>query len=298
MSRVAQIKTPIKSKPQKPGPKHPRLYHSQEKNIDFAKFFNSCPWDKWWHEFLTARDEKGLRMKYLYAWGFAKEKATSSAELEVIFRAIGPRPPQLDRTMLVGRPVGRVVPHLGDWQQLRAKAYFSDRESASAIRKACAERLDGLEAGRSAATVICDFIERWMKYDDKIDEVFDGTPVVEGLSLDAQEKRSELFFRQKERTMNAVLKLIDKYLACYGISTTCANDIGALAAAVTTSAAKQLVAGTSEILDPNSLAFGYLTRAIFDKTKTFNMTAPTVVADDMERHFEADRESAEHEVKK
>lgn len=43
-------------------------------------------------------------------------------------------------------------------------------------------KLDSLEAGRGAATIVLNMLAKWVKYDDKIDEVFDSTPVVECLS--------------------------------------------------------------------------------------------------------------------
>jgi hypothetical protein len=194
----------------------------------------------------------------------------------VIFRAIGPKQADFERSTPVPL-IAQKVPYLGNWQEIRNMAYFSGRGCADTLRQACQERLDGLAAGRAAATVIIDLIDRWLKYDDSIDEVYDGRPVVEGLSPAQQEKRANLFFRWKKETKNAVLELVDKYLACHGISTNCVNDLGALVMATTTTSAKLLTAGG----DPDSPALAMLSRAIFDKSKIFNMAPPAAVSDEV-----------------
>lgn len=244
------------------------------------KFFNSCPWDKWWTEFLTSRDKKG-GMTYRTAWAFARVKAKGSTiERDIIYGAIGPRCRGLEDVKHDGKKRSRGIPHLGNWEQLRAKAYFYDNESVDAMRKTIAERLDGLEAGRGAATVVLDLIAKWVKYDDKIDDVFSGSPVQEGLSATAQAKRATTFLALKRNTMRGVLELIDKYLACHGISHDGMNDLGQLVMAVSNSAAKSALAGAATgavIANQKSAALDQLTRAIYDKSKIFNMALPAAV---------------------
>ncbi len=202
-------------------------------------FFRDCPWDEWWKEFITSRRKDG-RMTYVSSYQFAKAKAKSVLHLSLIYRAIGPKPHTLGGLHQRTRgPVPQKIPYLGDWQQLRAKAYFYDNESVDKMRHLAAERLDALEAGRGMATIVLDLIAKWVKYDDKIDEAFDSTPVVEGLSARQQGRRAALFFKLKRQTMKGILELIDKYLACHGISTNSLNDLGQLVMAVRNSVAKE-----------------------------------------------------------
>jgi hypothetical protein len=223
-------------------------------------FFRDCPWDEWWMEFITSRRKDG-RLTYVSAYQFAKAKAKTVLHLSLIYRAIGPKPLTLgglhERTR---GPEPQNVPYLGDWQQLRAKAYFYDNESVDKMRHLAAERLDALEAGRGAATIVLDMIEKWMKYDDKLDEVFDGTPVVEGLSDDEQDKRASRFYRLKERSVKGLLVLLDKYLACHGIAHDGLNDLGALVMAVNNSAAKGCLCKCAAV-DPYGKTYGQVFRA-------------------------------------
>ena len=262
------------------------------KGTEWRSFFNHCPWDEWWYEFLTARNKNG-RMQYLTAYGFAKEKAQSKAELQVIYRAIGPRPVTFEQTLHLKIKAHSVaVPHLGDWQMLRATAYFSDRPSAQALRKACVDRLNGLEAGRSAATVICDMIDKWLKYDDKIDEVYDGTPVVEGLSATQQEKRAKAFFKYKRETKDAVLQLVARYLECYGIAPgTGLNDLGQLVMAVSQQGAHNALAGAATgaaMMQPNPGVL-MLAQAIEEKTRLFKMRPPALLTEEDDEHVAVHR---------
>src|ERR1035437_3047999 len=247
------------------------------------KFFQSRPWDQYWQEFLTARERNG-RITYLTAYSCAKKKAQTDFEMDIIYRAIGPRITALKDHNGDKMP-GREVPYLGDWQQLRARAYFYDNESVDKMRTVVTQKLDGLEAGRGAAIIILDLIAKWAKYDDKIDELFNYTPVEEGLSLAKQDTRQELFFRMKNNTMNAQLKLVDKYLKCHGISADGLNDLGQLVMSVSNAATKNALVGAATGAaiagDPNSPALAMLSRAIFDKARIFSMPPPTAIAEEL-----------------
>jgi hypothetical protein len=232
---------------------------------------------------MTAREKSG-RLTYPTAFNFARRKAKNDFELNVIYYAIGPRRTQLSAK--ARKEAKLQVPHLGDWQLLRAKAYFFDKESLETMRKTVHEKLDGLEAGRGAATLVLELLAKWMKYDDKLDEVFDSTPVLEGLSPTKQEKRADLFFKLKRKTLEGSLELVDKYLACHGITTNGLNDLGSLVMAVSNSAAKNVLAGAAAgaVLQsvPASPALIALTQAIQDKARIFSMPMPGELTDGKE----------------
>ena len=251
------------------------------------EYFKNCPWDLWWQEFLTSRQKSG-RMTYLTAFQFARAKAKSSEELNVIYKAIGPKPVLLDKAGEKKIPAGKVIPYLGDWQQIRLRSYFYDNESVDRMKKIVEEKLDGLEAGRGAATIVLDLIAKWAKYDEKIDEVYDSAPVVEGLNKTQQEKRARLFFYLKKETMGGLLKLIDKYLACHGISTDGMNDLGQLVMAVSNSAAKNALTGaaTGAVLGQRSQALEMLAGTILQKAEIFHMPLPAAVTDDGQEDHE------------
>jgi hypothetical protein len=246
-------------------------------------FFNKCPWDQWWHEFITARQKNG-RMAYLTAYRFAKAKAKTEVELELIYRSIGPKPitlSDLGNHSLDAEP-GHKVPYLGDWQQIRAKAYFYDHESLDKLKQVTAERLNGLEAGQGAATIIMELIAEWMKADRLIDEVF-GPPLLEGLTDAQNEKRSDRYFKMKDRTRSGICGLIERYLLCHGIATDGMNDLGRLAMALSNSAARNVLAGVAAGAaigpgEPFSPAAMALCQAIVDKSRIFNMPLPASLA--------------------
>src|ERR1017187_6172007 len=138
------------------------LFRSMKDNkaIDF---FKSCPWDKWWTEFLTARNKNG-QMTHLTAFGFAKVKGKNAFERDIIYRAIGAKATALVSGERKESVRGHEVPYLGDWQLLRAKAYFSDNETVESMKQAVAAKLDSLEAGKGAATIILTHLAKWLKY--------------------------------------------------------------------------------------------------------------------------------------
>ncbi len=251
---------------------------------------------------MTSRRKNG-RMTYLTGYAFAREKAKTKQQLEIIYRAIGPKRLTVDPALDKWKYHQDKVPFLGDWQRMRAKTYFYDNESVDSLKKITAERLDGLEAGRGAALIILDLIAKWMQYDDKLDDVFDGTPVLEGLSVAQQEKRSNRFYDLKEKNLKGVLKLIDKYLACHGIASESGmNDLGQLVIAVSNSAARNVLAGTAmggalatgedDDSGGNSPALNMISSAIAHKAKIFKMELPSAA---VEGHVVQEEEKEEKE---
>jgi hypothetical protein len=242
-------------------------------------WFAKQPWDKLWHEFLTARQKNG-KLAYLTAWAFVKEKTSNENHRRWMWRCIGPKPIALPfkekkKTVFLNR---HDLPYLGDWQQLRAKAFFYDNESVDKMRQVVAERLDGLEAGRGAAHIILDLIAKWMKYDDRIDEVFDASPVVAGLKPASNLKLSNMFFEMKNKTRHAVQELVVQYLQCHGISTDGLNDLGQLVTAVSQSGAKAALVGAAVGAQlPPSAALQSITQAMLDKAAIFKMPLPSAL---------------------
>lgn len=233
---------------------------------------------------MTARNKDG-RMKFLTAYQFAKSKARTDTELDIIYRAIGPKPVTLKDISQANRVPGHSVPYLGDWQQLRAAAYFYDTESLNKMKETITQQLDGLEAGRGAATLVLDLLAKAIKSDNMIDEVFGGTPVLDGLSLSKQEKRAGLFFKLKRQSTGITLDLLDKYLACHGISPNGLNSLGNLVTAVGSAAARGALQGAAAggaLSQPDSPALAILTKALYERSKTFNMQLPVALLDEGE----------------
>jgi hypothetical protein len=212
-------------------PRERVLKRTQSKSY---KFYKACRWDKWWEEFLTARKPDG-GMVYRTSWSFARVKAKTEEQRKIIYQAIGPKSIQLS-----GSQKKRVhVPYLGDWQQLRAKAYFYDKESIETMRVIVAERLDALEAGRGAATIVLELIAKWMKYDEAIDAAFNYSPVDEkGTDLKAKAVRAGIFLKIKTQTAQVLMQLVGKYLQCHGIGSDEISEFGQLVLAISRQAAR------------------------------------------------------------
>src|ERR1035437_10011421 len=251
------------------------------------KFFNRCPWKDWWEEFLTDRRDDG-RMHYLTSHEFAQEKAKSLRELRLIYKAIGPKPVNLKA--FVGQPHNKgskiavlEVPYLGDWQQIRAQAYFYDDKSLESMKQVVAERLDSLEAGRGSATLVLDMLAKYMRYDASIDDAFGNEPVVAGINPLKQKARAEFFFSLKEKTLKGSMELIHAYLACHGINSDGVNDLARLIIAVGKNSANAALAGVvtgAGITSADDSRAGHLlTQAIIQKDRIFKLGLPTAVLD-------------------
>jgi len=242
------------------------------------KFFKSISWDKWWMEFSTAREPNG-RLKYLSAWTFAKSKGKDNYHQDLIYQCIGPKPVTIQVGKNIIKPKKNRMPYLGDWQIERAKAYFYDNKSVESMKKVVTERLDGLEAGRGAATVILDLIAKWTKYDDRLDEVFNYSPVFEGLKDGQNERMADRFFKLKNKTRYAIQNLVEQYLKCHGIESDGVNDLGQLVLAASQSAARAALAGTATgaAIQQQSPALNMLAQAIMDKSQTFKLPLPSAI---------------------
>lgn len=256
-------------------------------------YFKTLDWQELWQEFITSREKSG-RLTYLTAYSFARKKAHNDWQLRILYRAIGPKPTDFRQMMRQEKYRGNQVPWLGDWQQLRAKAYFYDNASVDGMRKSIAESLNGLEAGKGAATLVLELIDKWVSYDSRIDEVFESTPVVPGLGVEAQQRRAKFFYGLKERNLRALLGLIDKYLACHGIATDGLNNLGQLVMAVSQSAAKNTLAAAATgaaLAGQPSPALEMLNRAIIERSRIFNMPLPVAVTGDSEKREEDEEAS-------
>ena len=134
------------------------LFRSMKDN-KAVNFFKSCPWHEWWAEFLTARNKNG-QMTHLTAYSFARVKGKTAYERDIIFRAIGTKVTSLAADESRDKVPGRAVPYLGDWQLLRARAYFSDNETVEKLKLEAAQKLEGLEAGRGAAAIVLNMLAK------------------------------------------------------------------------------------------------------------------------------------------
>lgn len=254
--------------------KKPRGEVRPAKSNRALAYFKSCPWDKWWNEFCTAR-EKGGSWTYTTALSFAKDKSNRTDFCtQIIYHCIGPKP--LDDSQFKTHFKKRFdkIPYLGDWFQLRSRAFFYDNESVDKMRVVVAAKLDGMEAGRGAATVVLDLIAKWMKYDERVDEAFDYSPVQNGVSKTANETRSKIFFRMHRETLDAIMELTSKYLECHGITAGGLNDLGSLIMAVSTGSANAALRGQQQGIKELSPALQMLMQAMVDKSKTFNIPLP------------------------
>ena len=255
------------------------------KDTKVRDFFKSCPWHEWWAEFLTARNKNG-QMTHLSAYSFARLKGKNGFERDIIYRAIGAKVTDLVSGERKETTSGREVPYLGDWQLLRARAYFSDNETIEKLKLEASQKLDSLQAGKGAAAIVLNMLAKWQKYDDQIDELFQNQAVQPGVSLAKNARRTQIFFAMKKQTMGGITGLIDKLLQCYGITPNGLNDLGALYTAASNSAARDVLMGTAAgamlVGGENSPAARMLCGAIADKMRIFNMPPPTAVAEEFE----------------
>ncbi len=175
---------------------------------------------------------------------------------------------------------------------MRAKAYFFDNESVDKMRLVVAEKLDGLEAGRGSATVILDLIAKWMKYDDRLDQAFDYSPVTLGAPMRMNQRKANFFFSLKNKTRLALQELVAQYLQCHGINTEGLNDLGQLVMAVSKSAANATLAGaaTGAAIQQQSPALSMLMKAVVEKSETFKIPLPASLTNGDAEHHRQDIE--------
>lgn len=246
--RKSERRTPT-TKHQKP---KPLTFHATTKKgrvkkaVDFLRGIN---WDDWWQEFITDRRPDGSFV-FRTAYQFARAKSQTDYELRLIYGTIGPKPVTVEGTegevgKLLKGGARLKIPHLGDWQALRAKTY-SAHAGVDAMRRAIADRLDPLEASRAAAMFVLDLLANWMNYDDQIDVAFEGMAMLEGDQPLKQQNRADCFFKLKRRTHEMMMKLLTAYLACHGINfSNGVNDLAWLILAAGNTGTKANIAGSA-----------------------------------------------------
>ena len=103
-------------------------------------------------------------------------------------------------------------------RQLKALASAPDFPSDEFVSKYLTFDTRTLEAKMTAATTVVDMIAEWRTYDREISEFFGYGSLLVDLPYRQLERRCRFFFSLKNQTLVAIFKLIDRYLACFGIS--------------------------------------------------------------------------------
>lgn len=251
------------------------------------EFFSRIPWDEWWQEFATALDVKG-QLRFRTSWQFAKEKGRTPSERELVYCSIGPKKAEqvwLDSggSKRLKKAKKRNIPWLGNWQNRRDKLLYYDRESVRKMHTVIKERLDALEAGRGAATVVLDMLAKLTKWSDDVDRYFGHTLLVPSEGKDKQKltqavkERTNYYLRLQAMLFNHTHAALQQYLRCHGIAD---SDLSVLAqmAAVGAKAALAGAAAGQRLAETNPTVH-MLATSIAQKAQLLGIEPPTKVID-------------------
>ena len=264
----------------KGGVKLPKRKTGWHRNAEVRLWYEKQPWDELWHEFIGGRKEDG-ELRWQTAWQFCSAKwkiPKYRNQRDWMFRCIGPKPIDLGEFKLkikTGGMQSYELPYLGDWQAMRASAYFNDNTAVTKLRTVMKERLDGLEASRASAHFVLDLIAKWAKYDDEIDRMYSASMPDKNASIGVKDRFYDRFFKQKNRTRSALQGLTTQFMLCHGIGPDHLSDFGNLVLAISKGSAQSFLAGQAVGAAPQlPPALMRIAEAIQEKSKTFNMPLP------------------------
>lgn len=239
---------------------------------DIERFYRRVPWDKWWDEFIAARESSGALI-YATVWAFARAKGKNAFEQQVIYWCVGPQPRQKD-----GSKGKYPVKWLGDWQTLRNEMFYYSESKAEALKKMLEKNGTALEAAHGVAHVALDWIAKTDRWQQQVTEHFRDVILVPGAKEKSNRSRANLFFDLQERLMAMQMQSVNLFLKCHGVGE---DDISVLAqmAAVGARAALTGVAvanGSDPALPPSSPVLASIMNTFLQKSKIYNLAMPEV----------------------
>lgn len=226
---------------------------------------------EWWYEFNGAINpgRNKVRCKYKSIKAFSIKKLKHKEERQFLIWMIGPRriwdeeaishKPNTDKS----KKVRHVVPWLGDWKRRRRNGYWEveNKEHIKGLSRAIKENVDSMQAIRATAPFIVSELMRWIRLHEKVDEVFDGKPLLMDEEPDSKNniKRYNLYTRMHEDVQKKVSHTIKDWMRIHGVNPNNPHemaDMATLAQMAGQSAAMGAVGGLAAGLGFNSIPNG------------------------------------------
>ena len=242
-------------------------------DAEIQKFYRSIPWDRWWDDFLTARDKNG-ELTYSTAWSFCKANGNDRWEQQIIFWCIGPKPTRKD-----GKPLqdgDMPVKWLGDWYALRQQTFGYSDAKIETLKTVLEERATALDAARGVATVALDWVAKAAQWSTQIEVYFNHAMLpAPGVPIAAAERRARTFLSLQKQVMKIQMDALHEYLRCNGVD---ADDVSLLAqmAAVGAQAALKGVKSGAEAAREGleSTTLGLIMKTFQQKAEIYSLGMP------------------------
>lgn len=190
---------------------HDRLF------IDMRLYFRHTDWEQMWSDWFLAVNEDGKR-KYKTLQTFAREKAESQQQFSFLLWYLGPQPIDKDDD-----PQASKYPFITDgpvdWAKRRRENGWYTPKNLYKFTEEIRRRDNVLEAMQEAGrTVTLGSIARAEKLAQRIDQFFQGEPLLEELSFSENKRRAEFYLALQKDVMGLQERAFTLFAKSHGVN--------------------------------------------------------------------------------
>ncbi len=218
------MSTPAKKKAGRPlgvkngqgKPKKPHVNFRDRFLYDMHLYFRATDWSEMWKQWYLAVDGENAP-KYRTIRSFAKAQAESKEQKQFLLWYLGPLPepgvPDLEATKYPFISTGPV-----DWVEKRnSGGWFTDK-SLKAFGMEITRRMNALDALREAGKITLNSLVRAEQLAQRLDEAFNGTFFIPGMTFDGNARRAELYLSLHDRILTMKGRAQDLYAKSHGVN--------------------------------------------------------------------------------
>ena len=219
----------------------------------------------WWYEFNGKLNHKATeegRVRYRNINSFVNKKFKHSRDRELFGWMVGPKRIWEREAKSQKKSDKHIVPWLGDWDKRRKNGYWAteNREQIKGLARAIKENVEGAQAIRATSPFIVQSLMRWVRLQDKIDELFDGQPFLmdEKPTSKNNYQRYKLYTQLHEQAEQLKNKTIEMWMRIHGVNPSNPHemqDMATMAMLVGQSSAASALTGFTAALGNNNPNF-------------------------------------------
>lgn len=260
---------------------------------DMRLYFRGTDWSDLWQRWYLSVDGENER-KYKSLREFCKDIAESKEQKHFLLWYLGPKPEEgevdLEAPKYKFIPDGPV-----DWVKRRNSGGWFTEGNLKAFGMEITRRMNALDALREAGKITLHSLVRAEQLAQRLDEAFNGTFFIPGMTLEGNEKRAKLYLDLHERILGMKSTAQDLYAKSHGVNF---EDMSGLAALMQASAlAATLRDAEGGTLDPAQSAIKAFVQMTLAKSSRYNLPLPEGAEGSIIEMVQADKDKADKKKK-
>lgn len=261
--------------------------------VDMRLYFRATDWSDLWQRWFLSVDGENER-KYKSLREFAKAMAESKEQKHFLLWYLGPKPE--DGEVDLEAPKYKFITDGPvDWVKKRNSGGWFTEGNLKAFGMEINRRMNALDALREAGKITLHSLVRAEQLAQRLDEAFQGTFFIPGMTLAGNERRAELYLSLHSKILDMKARAQDLYAKSHGVNF---EDMSGLQALMQASAlAATLRDAEGATLDPAQSAIKALVQMTLAKSARYSLPLPEEAEGHIIDVVNADKEKAEKKKK-